>query len=97
MFFLLVYEETRPAPSQPPPTGRGPTLSSVTCPISPEGWTRRVRLVRKEGRDVSTLYGREGRGGGGAWDEAEEAVVAVVRELDQRAPHLGAACPLSTG
>jgi len=28
--------------------------------------TRRVQLVRRGGRDVSTLYGREGRGGGGA-------------------------------
>jgi len=27
-----------------------------------EGGTRRVQLVRKEGRDVSTLYGREGGG-----------------------------------
>jgi len=26
--------------------------------------TRRVQLVRRDGRDVSTLYGREGRGGG---------------------------------
>jgi len=32
-------------------------------PISTEGWTRRVQLVRRDGRDVSTLYGREGRGG----------------------------------
>jgi hypothetical protein len=30
--------------------------------------TRRVQLVRRDGRDVSTLYGREGeRGGGGAF------------------------------
>jgi len=36
-----------------------------TCPVSTGGGvTRRVRLVRREGRDVSTLYGREGRGGG---------------------------------
>jgi hypothetical protein len=27
--------------------------------------TRRVQLVRRDGRDVSTLYGREGGGGGG--------------------------------
>jgi len=27
------------------------------------GGTRRVRLVRKEGRDVSSQYGREGEGG----------------------------------
>jgi len=26
-------------------------------------WTRRVQSVRTDGRDVSTLYGREGRGG----------------------------------
>jgi hypothetical protein len=24
-----------------------------------EEWTRRVQLVRRDGRDVSTLYGRE--------------------------------------
>ena len=36
-----------------------------TCPISTEGWTRRVQLVRRDGRDVSTLYRREG--GGAAW------------------------------
>ena len=30
--------------------------------ISTEGWTRRVQLVRRDGRDVSTLYGREGGG-----------------------------------
>jgi hypothetical protein len=31
--------------------------------------TRRVQLVRRDGRDVSTLYGREGGGGGcgGGW------------------------------
>ena len=28
----------------------------------PPGGTRRVRLVRKEGRDVSSWYGREGGG-----------------------------------
>jgi len=36
-----------------------------TCPISTGGGTRRVRLVREEGRDVSSQYGREGEGGGG--------------------------------
>jgi hypothetical protein len=35
-----------------------------TCPVSTEGWTRRVQSVRRDGRDVSTLYGREGGGGG---------------------------------
>jgi hypothetical protein len=29
-----------------------------------QGGTRRVQLVRKEGRDASTLYGREGGGAG---------------------------------
>jgi len=33
-----------------------------TCPISTGGGTRRVRLVREEGRDVSSQYGREGGG-----------------------------------
>ena len=40
----------------------GPTGACRTA-ISPE--TRRVRLVREEGRDVSSQYGREGQGGGG--------------------------------
>jgi hypothetical protein len=32
--------------------------------------TRRVQLVRRDGRDVSTLYGREEGGGGGSWSVA---------------------------
>jgi len=34
-----------------------------TCPVGTEGGTRRVQLVRKEGRDVSCWYGREEGGG----------------------------------
>jgi len=37
------------------------TLYKRRCPAP----LSRVQLVRKEGRDVSTLYGREGKGGGG--------------------------------
>ena len=33
--------------------GRQEKLADETCPVSTEGGTRRVRLVRKEGRDVS--------------------------------------------
>jgi len=36
--------------------------SFETYPVSTEGGTRRVRLVRKEGRDVSSQYGRGGAG-----------------------------------
>ena len=48
-----------------PPRGRGGTLrggrGSARCLRS---CRRRVQLVRRDGRDVSTLYGREGGGGG---------------------------------
>ena len=40
-------------------------LSGPACPVSTGGGTRRVQLVRGEGRDVPTLYGR---GGGGPGD-----------------------------
>jgi len=43
-----------------PPSSRLPTPNLL-------GGTRRVRLVREEGRDVSSQYGREGEGGGGGW------------------------------
>jgi hypothetical protein len=59
--------------------GSGPRPRSPLCPRARpqgadesemKGWrlprgTRRVQLVRRDGRDVSTLYGREGEGGGG--------------------------------
>jgi len=35
----------------------------VSCPVSTGGGTRRVRLVREEGRGVSSQYGREEGGG----------------------------------
>ena len=38
------------------------TLSHVPV-IEGQKGTRRVQLVRRDGRDVSTLYGREGGGG----------------------------------
>ena len=34
-------------------------------PCLPRGWTRRVHLVRGEGRGVSSQYVRGGKGGGG--------------------------------
>jgi len=36
-----------------------------TCPVSTGGGTRRVQLVREEGRGASSQYGREGGGGAG--------------------------------
>ena len=38
---------------------------SLFVPRAGSMWTRRVQLVRRDGRDVSTLYGREGAGAGG--------------------------------
>jgi hypothetical protein len=54
--------------------GMGVFDEDLGRPLSTEGGTRRVRLVRKEGRDVSAWYGRRietcpvntgGEGGGG--------------------------------
>ena len=43
-------------------------VAGETCPVSTGEGTSRVRLVREEGRDVSSQYGREGGGrGGGAF------------------------------
>jgi hypothetical protein len=50
------HVSTTPANGAKRPALLGPAATAM----------RRVRLVRKEGRDVSTLYGREGRGGEGA-------------------------------
>ena len=47
---------------------------------------RRVQLVRRDGRDVSTLYGREGGGGGGLCPQRS-------RPVRGRASALGAAPP----
>ena len=47
------------APRLRPSTGRR------TCPLSTGGRTRRVRLVRGEGRDVSSQYGGRGSAGAG--------------------------------
>ena len=43
--------------------------SDAVCASTGAG-TRRVQLVRRDGRDVSTLYGREG-GGADAEEEVE--------------------------
>ena len=62
------------APSLPPqlrvafraaPLGAraGPAQAEAPPHSGPPGGTRRVRLVREEGRDVSSQYGREGGGG----------------------------------
>jgi hypothetical protein len=47
---------------------RSPRSPRATSAVS-AAWTRRVQLVRRDGRDVSTLYGREGGGvsAAGAW------------------------------
>jgi len=74
-----------------------------TCPISTEGWTRHVQLVRRDGRDVSTLYGREGGGHAqthalnktGQRRGARAAQGAALAERRRRGR--GAACPISTG
>ena len=39
--------------------GRGATITRA-CECADETFTRRVQLVRRDARDVSTLYGREG-------------------------------------
>ena len=99
----LAGPSTRPVlPRLPPPplllfsttTARAPPLA----PDAPEPvkGTRHVQLVRRDGRDVSTLYGREG-GGGLAPDAPERRVRAWVRgrllHLLQHAVHLRAAAP----
>ena len=47
--------------------GNSATVGSRERPLFPGGCEqrRRVQLVRRDGRDVSTLYGREGGGGEG--------------------------------
>jgi len=40
-------------------------VPAETCPLSTGGRTRRVRLVRGEGRDVSSQYGGRGSAGAG--------------------------------
>ena len=47
-----------------PPAPGAPDGATARPAARTEGWTRRVQLVRRDGRDVSTLYGREGGGGG---------------------------------
>ena len=45
---------------------RNGACAAGRCSVRRGEGTRRVQLVRRDGRDVSTLYGREGGGGGGA-------------------------------
>ena len=52
----------RPRSAQIGQTSEGTKPASATRACSTEGGTRRVRLVREEGRDVSSQYGE---GGGG--------------------------------
>ena len=55
-------------PARPAPRPRSPprgSRRSGSARAGTEGWTRRVQLVRRDGRDVPTLYGRGGGGGGG--------------------------------
>ena len=59
--------EAQPAPPEPRAPGGCATPNAdspaETCPVSTGRGTRRVQLVRGEGRDVSSQYGREGGGG----------------------------------
>ena len=56
------------------------------CPVSTGGGTRRVRLVREEGRDVSSQYGREG------------GVLRAAARAAQKPPKdRGNLCPLAWG
>jgi len=49
-------------------------------------WTRRVRLVRRDGRDVSTLYGREG--GGSCMSQMSSApLLACHVKCENACPH----------
>ena len=54
------FGAVRPGVPAHPATG----VRAGPCAPPAKG-TRRVQLVRRDGRDVSTLYGREGGGGGG--------------------------------
>jgi hypothetical protein len=70
-----------------------------SCPVSTEGGTRRVRLVRKEGRGVSTEYGREegeGGGGGAATCPAHQGVASSHLRTDVPALGGGARSALDT-
>ena len=49
--------------------------------------TRRVHLVRGGGRDVSTLYGREGRGGGAAQPAPRSHAATRRGDTQARRPH----------
>jgi hypothetical protein len=55
----------RARPAAPLARPRPPPPAAPPPPPPPVKGTRRVQLVRRDGRDVSTLYGREGEGGGG--------------------------------
>jgi hypothetical protein len=68
-----------------------------------EAWTRRVQLVRKEGRDVSTWYGREKGGvvpecsGDGQPWRLLEGVRRAERRKGRRGGAARETCPVSTG
>ena len=70
-----------------------------TCPVSTGEGTRRVQLVREEGRGVSSQYGRQG---GGGWAPRPGSPRRRPRRGGRRrdgraADGAGAACPISTG
>jgi hypothetical protein len=52
-----------PGHAPPSPPLREPAPPRGNQQINIHSWTRRVQIVRRDGRDVSTLYGREGGGG----------------------------------
>jgi len=59
-------------------------------------WTSRVQLVRRDGRDVSTLYGREGRGREGGRGAAGRTVTGNSSGRISSASHVhGRAAPES--
>ena len=74
-----------------PPPSRAPArpqvlawrLGAAASSIPP---TRRVQLVRRDGRDVSTLYGREGAAshGGGAGAQDGRCVKQCLNEVQSR-------------
>jgi hypothetical protein len=106
-----------PSPEAPAPGARespGASPSKHLAPPRPasaEGGTRRVRLVRGEGRDVSSRYGREGEGGGspraaaplprarplGGRPRPASAAARAARAAGPVGAALGALAPLVTG
>ena len=71
-----------PAKSRP---SKGSASAQRCCRYARTCDTRRVQLVRRDGRDVSTLYGREGGGGGLRHERALRLLVQVPVTPQRRA------------